>query len=208
MTAEPTLEVLVVGVGGQGVLTAAQVLASAAHRAGRQVSVGQLHGMSQRGGTVECTVRFGAVHTSYLVDRAADVVLGFELLETLRAAHWIDSHTEVVTGLSRILPHGVVAGSASYPDSAEIVRELARRAARVVTLDAAALARQAGSARAVNAAMLGALAGVGVIPLAPELVLDALCERCSLEFAAANRRAFELGIAATQPRSTLESAET
>ena len=96
MSEKRPMQLLVVGVGGQGVLTAAQVLARAAHSVGHPVAVGQLHGMSQRGGSVECTVRLGDVHTSYLVGDTADVVLGFEPLETLRH-HFSPHHVVELT---------------------------------------------------------------------------------------------------------------
>jgi len=199
------VQVLVVGVGGQGVLTAAQVLASAAHAVGHPVVVGQLHGMSQRGGSVECTVRLGDVHTSQLIGQFADVVLGFELLETLRAAERIGRSTVVVTSLSRIVPSTVTLGSAQYPTSEEILEQLSARARSVCTLDGPELARQAGQTRSLNAVLLGALVGVGALPLSAESVALALEERCAARFSQANRRAFELGLAQTQPSPEQEA---
>ncbi len=200
------LQLLVVGVGGQGVLTAAQVLANAAHEARKPVAVGQLHGMSQRGGSVECSLRFGDAHTSYIVGDSVNVVLGFEPLETLRTLPVIGPTTVVVTSTAAIVPQTVALGGAHYPDEAEIERQLAERARRVVTVDGPALARQAGQSRSLNAVLLGALAGLDVLPLPEKSILHALEQRCSSAFLAANRRAFELGLACTRPGFVQEEA--
>jgi indolepyruvate ferredoxin oxidoreductase beta subunit len=192
------MQLLVVGVGGQGVLTAAQVLAAAAHDAGHPATVGQLHGMSQRGGSVECTVRFGDVHTSQLIGQYADVVLGFELLETLRAGERIGPNTVVVTSTSRIVPSTVTLGNAPYPSSEEIIEQLTARALSVRTVDGPELSRRAGQSRSLNAVLLGALAGVAALPFSADSLLCALDERCAARFSQANRRAFELGLAETR----------
>jgi indolepyruvate ferredoxin oxidoreductase, beta subunit len=200
------LQVLLVGVGGQGVLTAAQVLAAAAHASGHGVLVGQLHGMSQRGGSVECTVRLGDVHTSQIIGPSVDVVVGFELLETERALPNIGPETVVVTHTGRIVPSTVTLGDARYPDLAEIGGELRARARRVVTLDAAELARQAGAQRSLNAVMLGALAGLSVLPFPAEAIQRALEARCAKDFLVPNRRAFELGLGTARSSAIEEAA--
>lgn len=200
------LQLLIVGVGGQGVLTAAQVLANAAHAARQSVAVGQLHGMSQRGGSVECSVRFGDVQTSYIVGDTVDIVLGFEPLETLRATPVIGPSTLVVTSTAEIVPQTVTLGSASYPELSEIERQLGERARRVVTIDGPALARRAGAPRSLNAVLLGALSGLAALPVSSRSILQALERRCAPAFLAVNRRAFELGLACTRPGFTQEEA--
>lgn len=202
------LQLLVVGVGGQGVLTATQVLAGAAHATRHPVAVGQLHGMSQRGGSVECSLRFGDVHTSYIVGDSVDVLLGFEPLETLRAAPVVGRRTLVVTNTSRITPKSVTLNGASYPELAEIERLLGERARRVVTVDGSSLAQRAGASRSLNAVLLGALAGLGVLPFSADAVIQALERRCARAFLASNRRAFELGLAWTSPGFVQEEAST
>jgi indolepyruvate ferredoxin oxidoreductase beta subunit len=199
--AEPDVsatQLLLVGVGGQGVLTAAQVLASAAHASGHTALVGQLHGMSQRGGSVECTLRLGDVHTSQIIGDSVDVVLGFELLETERALPSIGPKTIVVTHTGRIVPSSVTIGGAPYPESAQILDELRARARRLVTLDAADLARRAGASRSLNAVLLGALAGLDAVPIPVESIQSALAARCAPAFLTPNRRAFELGVGAIE----------
>jgi len=188
------MQLLVVGVGGQGVLTAAQVLAGAAHSAHHPVAVGQLHGLSQRGGSVECSVRLGDVQTSYIIGDSVDVLLGFEPLETLRAIAAVGPRTMVVTSTVGIIPKTVSLGAASYPSLADIERQLAERARKVVTVDDPALAKRAGARRSLNAVLLGALAGLGVLPFPPDAVLQALERRCSSAYLAVNRRAYELGL--------------
>jgi indolepyruvate ferredoxin oxidoreductase beta subunit len=200
------MQLLVVGVGGQGVLTAAKVLANAAHSANHPVAVGQLHGMSQRGGSVECSVRLGDVQTSYIVGDTVDVLLGFEPLETLRAASAIGPRTLVVTSTVGIVPKTVTLGAASYPSLPDIERQLRERARGVVTVDGPALAKRAGANRSLNAVLLGALAGLGVLPFSPEAMLQALESRCSPAYLAANRRAFDLGLGCTSPGHMQEEA--
>ncbi len=200
------MQLLVVGVGGQGVLTAAQVLANAAHSANQPIAVGQLHGMSQRGGSVECSVRLGDVQTSYIVGDTVDVLLGFEPLETLRAAAKVGPQTLVVASTASIVPQTVNLGAADYPALVDIERQLRERARRVVMVDGPALAERAGAHRSLNAVMLGALAGLGLLPFPPQAVLRALERRCSSAYLAANCRAFELGLACTSPGFIQEEA--
>ena len=154
---------LLVGVGGQGVLTAAQILGDAAHEANLDVTVGQLHGMSQRGGSVACTVLIGPGSSSFILDRA-DVVLAFEPLEAMRALPSIGKSTHVVMNTGVILPPAVLVDAAEYPDQGEIIAHLEKAAGALTLVDGPALVGEVGEARTLNTILLGALAGLGLLP--------------------------------------------
>ena len=192
MTAERT-GVLVVGVGGQGALTAARVLGEAAVRSGQEVVLGQLHGMSQKGGSVEATVLFGPGHGSFIGAGQADVVLGMEPLEVLRALPRLSAETAGVVNLGRVVPTQLAIQGRAYPEVGGVLARVRARAPRRVAVDGPALARAAGAPQALNMALLGALCGLGVLPVSPRAVWAAAAAR--LRHLENNRRAFELGLA-------------
>ena len=185
--------VLLVGVGGQGVLTAAEILSLAAHHAGLPVGAGQLHGMSQRGGSVECLVRLGTSESAFAIGRAPDVVLGFERLETLRALPRLGPTTRVLFSDGAIVPFAMVQRREAYPSVEEILSRLRAVAPATQALDGRALAGQTGASRTLNVLLLGALSGLELLPLSSETLFAAVAERCPARFLEANRQAFELG---------------
>ena len=184
---------LLVGVGGQGVLTAAQVLGAAAQSAGLHVVVGQLHGMSQRGGSIECTVKIGPGESSVVGDGEADVVLAFEPLEALRALPRMRKDTRVILSLGTIVPFELVRTGGTYPPVDSIVEQLRAVAGQVVPLDGVKIVGKTGADRTLNVVMLGAAAGLGMLPMSEEHVLGAVLERTAPKFREANRAAFLLG---------------
>ncbi len=192
------LRVLLVGVGGQGVLTAAEVLGEAATAAGMPVNVGQLHGMSQRGGSVESTVVFGPGNTAFIGPGEADVLVGFEPLETLRAIHRAGPHARVLVSTGCIPPFALAQQSREYPDTGQIVARLREAVAHVVPIDGPRLAAEAGDPRALNAAMLGALLGSGALSLDETAVHSAIERRYGKVHSKTNRRAFDLGAEAVR----------
>ncbi|MFQ5655770.1 MAG: 2-oxoacid:acceptor oxidoreductase family protein, partial [Planctomycetota bacterium] len=127
--------ILLAGVGGQGVLTAAQIIGRAALAAGLDGMVGQLHGMSQRGGSVEASVVIGAGKSAFIRDRGADAVLGFEPLEALRVSPRVAPHARVVVNTGRIVPFSIVKGGGEYPPLGEILERLGAAAGSVRTID-------------------------------------------------------------------------
>jgi indolepyruvate ferredoxin oxidoreductase, beta subunit len=186
-------ELLFVGVGGQGVITLAQIAGSAAHAAGLPVVVGQLHGMSQRGGSVTCSVCFGPGESSFLTDGTADAIVACEPLEALRAADQLDpERTQVVTNTATISAFELTQGC-PYPPLDEILSELGSRARSVRAFDARALAIQAGALRSLNVVMLGAASALGLLPVPQAALEAAIRERCSAGFFSTNRAAFALG---------------
>ncbi|MCK6534577.1 MAG: 2-oxoacid:acceptor oxidoreductase family protein [Polyangiaceae bacterium] len=186
-------QVLLVGVGGQGVLAAAQILGMAAHAEGKPVMVGQLHGMSQRGGSVRCTAVFGGAESSHTSGPEMDVVVAFEPLEALRAVPDMGPATRVVTNRHIMLPFQAVFESTAIPEPDAIVAALRDVAGQVHELDAPALVGAVGETRTLNVLMLGAASGLGLLPVGEVALLDAITERCGRKFAEANRKAFILG---------------
>lgn len=191
--------ILLVGVGGQGVLTAAQVLGTAAQAAGENVVVGQLHGMSQRGGSIECSVKVGPSESSMIGDGEADVVLAFEPLEALRALPRMGSQTRVLVSVGTIVPFELVRTGAAYPPVDSILEALRKVAAEVVALDGVKIVGRSGSDRTLNVVMLGAAAAIDLLGMSDEQVLGAVLSRTAPAFREANRAAFLLGGKAVRP---------
>ena len=156
------VDIYLVGVGGQGIITASRIIGEAAILAGKNVVLSETHGMAQRGGSVMCTARIGNASGPLIPDGRADVVLSFELLETLRALCKVSKGTVVITSTERVVPLTVSTQKLKYPSKEEVVERLAREAARIVTVDSARLAEEAGAPISSNVVMVGALAGSGI----------------------------------------------
>ena len=186
--------VLLAGVGGQGVLLASEVLAEAAASAGNDVKKSEVHGMAQRGGSVVSHLRFGPQVHSPLIPRAgADYLVSFERLETLRYLEYLHRGSVVLVNNQEILPLPVSVGKARYP--AGIEERLAATGVRSVFVDGHAIALAAGNAKAVNAAILGALSAI--LPFASEVWQEALRRQIPARLLEVNLRAFALGAAGT-----------
>lgn len=186
-------QVMLVGVGGQGVLAAAQILGMAAHAEGKPVVIGQLHGMSQRGGSVRCTAIFGGAESSHTAGPEMDVVVSFEPLEALRAVPEMGPATRVVTNTHVMLPFQAVFENTDIPGPEAVVSTLQGIAGQVHVLDAPALVGAVGETRTLNVLMLGAASGLGLLPVGEGALLEAITERCGQKFAHLNRKAFLLG---------------
>jgi len=180
--------VSLVGVGGQGILLAAAVLAEAAMAEGLDVKSSEVKGMAQRGGSVLSTVRFGR-HVYSPVARHADLVFATELLEGLRGLDLLGPRGTLVCATTRIMPGGVLRGEEAYPD--EVGAAAATRGVRLMLLDAEALAREAGNLRAVNVVLLGAASLV--LPFSPDAWERGLAVAVPAKILDINRRAFALG---------------
>lgn len=192
---------LLVGVGGQGVQTAAAIMGDAAAGAGLDVRVGWLHGMSQRGGSVQNTVLIGPGSTSIIDRGEADLVVGFEPLETQRALPLMSERTTVVLNTSRLVPFSITHGGAEYPPLEAIAESMKRVTSRVVRVDALAAAHEAGSARTLNIVLLGVVAALEVLPIAAGDLLEQIGQHGPEAALDHNRRAFELGMKAVSAAS-------
>ncbi len=190
---DPLSRILVVGVGGQGVLIAARVIGNGARFASRPVYVGQIHGMSQRGGSVESTIVIGPNHTSFIGPGEADVVLGFEPLEALRALPRMNENTRVIINTQPIHLTTMSYRGESYPPIDSIVERISKVTPHVVLVDAVPLAKAAGQPRCMNVVMLGVLEGLGLLPYDAKYLDQATDHQSPSNFIDINRRALTLG---------------
>jgi len=158
-------DIYLVGVGGQGIITASKIIGDAAILAGKNVLLSETHGMAQRGGSVVCTARIGEVYSPLIPDGQADVVLSFELLETLRAVCKASKNTVVVSSNERMIPLSVSSQKLKYPTLDEVRIEVAKIAEEFVLIEASKLAGEAGVPMSSNIVMVGALAGTGLTNL-------------------------------------------
>jgi indolepyruvate ferredoxin oxidoreductase beta subunit len=162
------------GVGGTGVLTAARILASAALSEGENVRMGEIHGMAQRGGAVNCTVRIGDnVHGPIIPTGKADLLLSVEPVEALRNVDRIMPSGTIIVGEYRITPTGVLLGRAEYPDDEAILQDLAKFA-KVITFDAAKLAQESGGILTMNTVLIGAIVGLDLLPIKEKSIISAI----------------------------------
>ena len=181
--------IMIVGVGGQGTLLASRILGNTLIGAGYDVKVSEVHGMSQRGGSVTTYVRFGDKVWSPIIEKGgADIILSFELLEALRALPYLKPDGRIIVNTQQIDPMPVITGVAEYPQG--IAEELAKQAG-VTAVDALALAREAGSIKAVNVVLIGLLASRTSIPR--EQWEEALRATVPPKFLEINQKAFALG---------------
>ena len=182
--------VLIVGVGGQGTLLASRLLGSAMMDLGYDVKVSEVHGMSQRGGSVETYVRYGdKVYSPVIEHGEADIVLAFEQLEAARFLPYLKKGGTVVVNTQQIDPMPVVTGSAAYPQG--LLESIRNQGASLVALDALALAEQVGSSKAVNVVLIGAMARC--LGTEQEIWLKTIEKTVPPKFVEMNKKAFVLG---------------
>jgi len=182
--------VIIVGVGGQGPLLASRVLGSAMLSCGVDVKVSEVHGMSQRGGSVVTYVRYGdKVYSPVIEQGEADIVLAFEALEAARFLPWLKLDGTVVVNSQQIDPMPVVTGTAAYPE--DIIGSVKAQGVKVVAFDALRLAEQAGSVKAVNVVLIGAMAKR--LEIDKEVWIDTIKATVPSKFIDMNLKAFELG---------------
>jgi indolepyruvate ferredoxin oxidoreductase beta subunit len=190
---KPTIRLVIVAVGGQGNLLASRVLGEAALAAGIPFRMSEIHGMAQRGGVVESALVFGAARSPIVSDGEADLLLGFEPAETLRAIARCHAGAIVVTNTAPLPPFTVAIGRGSYPEVPSMLALIRGKIARLTAIDGLALARQAGNAMALNMVMIGALARTGALPFGVEDLKTAIRTKTRTAFVAANLAAFALG---------------
>ncbi len=184
----------IVGVGGQGVLLASNVLGTAAMNAGYKVMMSEVHGMAQRGGSVMSTVRFGDdVYSPLEAVGGADLIMGFEPAETVRSLNLGNKDTQILMNLDPVLPSMVAAGFEEYPEVDSLVDAVKGVTPNVRTIEATRLAIEAGKAVAANAVMIGAIAGMKGFPLGKDELRDALMSMVPEKFKDLNMDAFERG---------------
>lgn len=184
-----TKSIMIVGVGGQGTLLASRILGNAVISEGFDVKVSEVHGMSQRGGSVVTYVKFGEKVYSPVIDKGeADIILAFEELEAYRALPWLKKGGRIIVNTQKINPMPVITGAAQYPS--DITKKL-ESVASVTSLDALSLAENAGSAKAVNVVLIGVLAKSTDIPY--ETWIETVKATVPEKFRDVNLKAFDLG---------------
>jgi indolepyruvate ferredoxin oxidoreductase beta subunit len=190
--------IFLTGVGGQGTLTATTLLARTALDAGLPVTSGEIHGMAQRGGVVESTLLIGGYKSAVIAPGEADTLLGFELLETLRALPMLRRGGRVVGNAEALQPVGVCLGRECYPPLEAVLETARGYAAGVTMVPAISLAEKAGTAKAANMVLLGAAAACGALPFDLDALARSVEKYLKPKIVALNRKALELGAAAAQ----------
>lgn len=185
-----TKNILIVGVGGQGIIFCSKVLAAGLLRAGYDVKMSEVHGMAQRGGSVSTQIRYGKkVYSPVIAKGNADVIVSFEKMEAMRYIDYLKPNGAILVNDFAVPPAPVLSGKIPYPD--DIIADLKSKA-RVVTLDAASLVKQIGNPKAMNTIILGTLiALLGLEDIDWNDVIKELVPSKAIDF---NCRALELGM--------------
>lgn len=188
--AEKTKNIMIVGVGGQGTLLASKLLGRLLVSKGYDVKVSEVHGMSQRGGSVVTYVRYGEKVYSPIIDKGqADVILSFELLEAARYTEYLAKDGRIITNTQQINPMPVIIGAAEYPE--ELVSKIRAKGIDLDAIDALKAAVEAGSSKAVNIVLLGRLSKY--FDFTEEEWMKAIEESVPEKFIDMNKKAFAAG---------------
>ena len=166
--------ILLVGIGGQGVLSAGRWIGEAATACGVPVVVGQIHGLSQRGGSVQAPIALGGAGSWEIPDGSADALVAFEPMEGARALNKVSSRTTAIVNTRPILPISLQSAGRLYPPLSSLLGPLEEAAGSFTATDATSLAVAAGSHRALNVVMLGMLAASNLLPFPGERLLDVI----------------------------------
>lgn len=184
------MNILIAAVGGQGAVLASRILGKMAQNNGLDVKVSEVHGMSQRGGSVVTYVRFGEKIYSPIIERGtADIILAFEMLEGARYVEWLKPGGTLITSRQRIDPMPVITGTAEYPEDLE--EQLHALPIHYMSIDALTYAKEAGNQKTVNVVLIGALAAITDIEA--EIWRTAIKEAVQEKLVGINLKAFELG---------------
>lgn len=185
-----TKSIMIVGVGGQGSLLASRLLGNVLLAQGFDVKVSEVHGMSQRGGSVVTYVKYGDEVFSPVIEQGeADVIISFEQLEAARWVSYLKTGGHLIVSVQKLNPMPVITGAAAYPE--EILEKLSALGVDVIPVDALSLAEQAGSVKASNVVLMGVLSTK--MGFDDKLWQDAIVQCVPPKYLELNRKAFELG---------------
>lgn len=188
-----TTNIMIVGVGGQGTLLASRILGNVALKLGMDVKVSEVHGMSQRGGSVVTYVKFGEKVYSPIIERGeADVLMSFEELEALRWMEYLREGGKVIVNKQRIDPMPVITGKAVYPQG--IIDKLRALSDNVSIIDALKIAKECGNVKVVNIVLIGLMASR--MDIDKQIWLESIKETVPQKLLEMNLMAFELGYSA------------
>ncbi len=186
-------DLVVAGVGGQGIILASRVVSHAAIAAGMEVRTSEVLGMAQREGPVSSQVRMGHnLYGALIPSGGADILLGFELAETIRNLFLLKPGGTVITASKTIVPTTVALGASSY-NRDELLEYLRETVPDTVVIEAEQLAREAGNVKALNSVLLGALAAMDRLPIPPADLKSTLLSIVPPRLREVNERAYELG---------------
>ncbi len=178
------------GVGGQGILLASEVTSSALLQAGMDVKKSEVHGMAQRGGSVEAHLRYGKKVYSPLIELGTvDIQLAFEMLEAMRYLPYLHKNSKLIVNTQQIMPPAVATGKALYPE--KILETLKEHGLEVVAIDAFEIAKKAGTVKAANVVLVGALSAY--LPIDEEIFKEVIRQRVPKKFIDVNLTAFAEG---------------
>lgn len=182
-------KIMIVGVGGQGTLLASRILGNTVINEGYDVKVSEVHGMSQRGGSVVTYVKYGDKVYSPIIDRGeADIILAFEMLEAYRAMPYLKDGGKMIVNTQKIDPMPVITGATEYPEN--IGNKLSEKL-DIQLVDALSLAEEAGNFKAVNVVLIGVMAKSTDIPY--EKWIETIKTTVPPKFLDVNLAAFNLG---------------
>jgi indolepyruvate ferredoxin oxidoreductase beta subunit len=187
--------IVLAGVGGQGILLMGEILGNAAVKEGYNVRVSEIHGMAQRGGAVECHIRIGEkIFAPTVSEGKAHLIIGLEPLETLRQVKYASDNTIIILNTRKLPPQGLPKSeNLNYPSLEMIIGRIRLFTMRTLAIDAQNVARKAGSQITENMVMLGAAAATPLFPLKIESLKECIKEKVSTKFLDVNLKAFELG---------------
>jgi len=187
------LNILIVGVGGQGALTTAAILARAALKSKINVLTAETHGMAQRGGSVEVHVRMGDVFSPLIPLCDADVMIALEPSEALRYSNYLNEDSKIILNSRAIIPPSVTTGRAEYPDLDIIIGELKKITNDVRVVDASSVAEEIGAIQATNVVVIGMLAKLVELPFKYETLEESLKEVLPEKLHEINLKALKAG---------------
>ena len=185
-----TKSIMLVGVGGQGTLLASRILGSVLLSQGYDVKVSEVHGMSQRGGSVVTYIKYGEKIFSPVIEKGeADVIVAFEQLEAARWLPYLKKGGIIITNTQKIAPMPVIMGVQEYPE--ELIEKIRAKGVDITAVDALSLAEEAGSSRAVNVVLMGLISKTAGFPV--EVWEKALEECVPAKALEINKKAFASG---------------
>lgn len=183
--------IILTGVGGQGILLASEIISESAVQAGYDVKRSEIHGMSQRGGSVNSHIRFGEkIYSPLVMKGECDLLLSFEKLESLRMADFVKKDGTIIVNDQQINPSSVISGLATYPENIEEI--LNSHFKSVIFIDALKIAQQAGNPRTANVALLGVASKTLDIPV--EIWENVIAQRVPERAVEVNLKAFRMGL--------------
>ena len=188
------INIIICGVGGQGVVLVSELLGQTAVRGKVAVKGSEVLGMAQRGGSVFSNLRLGGDAIAPMTPEGkCDVLIAVEPSEALRNINYLAKNSVVVLNTTKVLPYTVYLGKSGYPTQDQIIEKLRKVTDRIITLDASGLAKEAGSLQAANVVMLGALFGTGLMPVREETAKESILARFKGKVGDINIKAFDLG---------------